>query len=170
MAIKAAGIIEESIVDGPGIRFVLFTQGCLLHCEGCHNQHTWDINGGTLMTSEELLSKIKSNPLIKGVTISGGEPFLQSKELIEFATGVKELGKELAIYSGYTFEQIIADEEKLELLKLADILVDGPFILAQKSLELKFRGSKNQRIINVKESLKTGEAVIETSKRWGGEN
>ena len=161
--IRLAGVIRESIVDGPGIRFVVFTQGCFHNCKGCHNVGTHNPNGGYLSNTDNLLNAIKQNPMLKGVTLSGGEPFEQAEKLIEFAKEVHKLGLDIVVYSGYTFEQIIGKskvkKEWLELLKECDILIDGKFILEQKSLTLNFRGSKNQRIIDVKKSLKIGVPV-----------
>jgi len=163
---KLAGIVQDSVTDGPGLRFVVFTQGCNHHCEGCHNPNTWDIDKGKTWTTQSLLTELDSNPLTKGVTISGGEPFLQAKALVEFAKAVKERKLELAIYSGYLFEEIIKDMEKVELLEQCDILIDGPFIKAQRSLDLMFKGSKNQRIVDVKKSLESNKIVSVKNNRW----
>lgn len=166
--IRVASFVQDSITDGPGLRFTLFVQGCDKFCEGCHNPSTWETVGGSEMTTDELFQKIKDNILLTGVTFSGGEPFLQASKLLPLAKKIKEIGLELAIYTGDTFEHLLAkkDDNVNALLSLADILVDGPFLLKERTLTLKFRGSKNQRIINVKESLKEGRAVIETSERW----
>jgi anaerobic ribonucleoside-triphosphate reductase activating protein len=169
MKLRIAGTIQESIVDGPGIRFVIFTQGCDFHCEGCHNTHTWNHESGQLIDTDFLYEKIKSNPLIRGITISGGEPFLQSAALIPLLTRLKDEKYEIAVYTGYCFEQLLKEDgSKCKMAKLADIIIDGKFILKQKSMLLKFKGSKNQRIINVQESLKQNKVIIETSERWGG--
>ena len=164
--IKVAGIVHDSVTDGPGLRFVVFVQGCLHKCKGCHNVSTWDINCGEEWTSDRLLDELDKNPLTKGVTISGGEPFLQSSALLDFAKGVKERGMELAIYSGFTFEELCMDEKKLELLKLCDVLVDGRFEIGKKSLDLKFRGSSNQRVIDVKKSLAENKVFVVSDERW----
>ncbi|HEY8390796.1 MAG TPA: anaerobic ribonucleoside-triphosphate reductase activating protein [Clostridia bacterium] len=169
MQLRISGLIQESIVDGPGIRFVIFAQGCDFHCEGCHNPQTWSHTGGTLVDTDTLYEKIKANPLIKGITISGGEPFLQSSALIPLIKKLKADGYEIAVYTGYCFEELLnCNDSKTEMAKLVDIIIDGRFILAQKSLLLKFKGSKNQRIINVQKSLQENKTVIETSERWGG--
>ncbi len=156
IVLRIAGVIEESIVDGPGVRFTLFLQGCHSHCKGCQNPQTWDFESGTLVTAKEILEKILSNPLIHGITFSGGEPFEQAENLIPFAAELKRRGYHLMAFSGYTFEELIARPACKELLTLLDILVDGPFIEEQKSLELRFRGSKNQRILDLSASRKHG--------------
>lgn len=158
-----AGVVKESIVDGPGIRYTIFTQGCPHNCEGCHNVHTHDPSGGKSITFDKILDDLKKNPLISGVTFSGGEPFMQAKELYELALLLKEKGLNILTYSGYTFEEIVRgyDENPYwkELLEITDYLIDGRFILAEKSLLLRFRGSKNQRIIDVKKSLAESSVV-----------
>ncbi len=166
--INVSGTVGESITDGPGFRFTLFVQGCPHHCEGCHNAHTWDFTEKTLMTPEEIFEKISKNPILDGVTLSGGEPFSQAEALIPLAKMIKGAGLELAAYSGYTFERLISGEVPFaaELLSYCDVLVDGPFVLKERSLELKFKGSHNQRILNVKESLAAGKAVLMEGNRW----
>ena len=168
--LNLAGILEDSIVDGPGIRTTFFAQGCPHRCPGCHNPETWSFDGGTLMDEETALQVVRSNPLCKGVTFSGGEPFAQAAAFAKLAHLLKEQGYEVASYSGYTFEQLLeGTAEQQELLKAIDILIDGPFLLAERSLELNFRGSKNQRILNVPKSLANGSPVTEISPRWLGE-
>ena len=164
--LRLAGIEQESIVDGPGIRVVIFCQGCLRHCEGCHNPETWDLKAGKLMSVDEVMTIIHNNPLCHGITFSGGEPFLQAEELTKLATSLK--GYELASYTGFTFEELLSNgtQEQLNLLSKLDVLIDGPFVLSERTLNLSFRGSKNQRILNISESLKTGKAILETSLRW----
>ncbi len=165
-----AGITEDSIVDGPGIRTTFYAQGCPHHCPGCHNPETWPLEGGTPMEEARLANIAMSNPLSKGVTFSGGEPFAQAAGFAELGRLLKEAGYEVASYSGYTFEQLLAGTpEQRQLLQTLDVLIDGPFVLAEKSLELNFRGSRNQRVLNVPKSLAAGEAVAETSGRWLGE-
>lgn len=154
--LRVAGVIEESIVDGPGLRFVLFLQGCRTHCPGCQNPQTWDFEGGELVSVQEILSRLQGDPLVHGVTLSGGEPFEQVEALLPLAAELKRRGYNLMAYSGYTFEALAEKPECRELLSLLDLLVDGPFLLAQKSLELRFRGSSNQRILNVPESIAQG--------------
>ena len=166
--IRIAGMVEDSIVDGPGLRFTLFTQGCPHHCPGCHNPETHDIRNGETIELKEIYQRIKNDKGITGVTFSGGDPFLQAQKLIPLAKKLKEDGYDLAMYSGWTFEEL--SDSKIpgakELLSFADTLVDGKFILEQRSLELPFRGSKNQRIIDVQKSLKLGFAVESTDPEW----
>ena len=165
-----SGIVSDSIVDGPGIRTTIFCQGCPHHCPGCHNPETWDFGCGTRVPVEDLVDVVRSNPLCRGVTFSGGEPFAQAAGFAKLARLLKEKGYEVASYSGYTFEALMngSDDQK-ELLRSIDILIDGPFLMAEKSLEVPFRGSRNQRILDVKKSLAEGTAVCVTSGRWLGE-
>lgn len=165
-----AGIQADSIVDGPGIRTTVFCQGCPHHCPGCHNPETWEFGCGTPTEAETVLEIVRGNPLCRGVTFSGGEPFSQAEELARLGKMLKAAGYEVAAYSGYTLEQLLegTDGQK-ELLGTLDVLIDGPFLQAERSLELNFRGSRNQRVLNVPESLKAGKAVEETSPRWLGE-
>jgi anaerobic ribonucleoside-triphosphate reductase activating protein len=157
-------MIQDSIVDGPGFRFTLFTQGCPHHCEGCHNPETHDFNGGSEMSTDEVIKKLLSNPLTDGITFSGGEPFEQAGECAVIAKAARENGLNVWAYSGYTFDELLVKAEKqpdvMELLKLTDVLVDGRFVLEQRSLSLKWRGSANQRILDVPASLTAGQAVL----------
>ena len=164
-----AGIVSDSIVDGPGIRTTIFCQGCPHHCEGCHNPETWEFGCGTPMEEERIVEIVRSNPLCRGVTFSGGEPFAQAEGFARLAKLLKSYGYEVAAYSGYTFQQLLrGTPAQRELLECIDVLIDGPFVLEQRSLQLPFRGSRNQRILNVPESLSRGEAVEHTSGRWTG--
>ena len=168
--LNLSGIISDSIVDGPGIRTTIFCQGCPHHCPGCHNPETWDFGCGTDVPVEDLVDVVRRNPLCRGVTFSGGEPFAQGKAFAKLARLLKEKGYEVASYSGFTFEELLeGTEEQKDLLQNIDILIDGPFLMAQKSLEVPFRGSRNQRILDVKKSLAKGKAVSVTSGRWLGE-
>ena len=165
-----SGIVGDSIVDGPGIRTTIFCQGCPHHCPGCHNPETWDFGCGTPMDEETILKIVRSNPLCRGVTFSGGEPFAQSAGFVRLAKLLKAAGYEVASYSGYTFEQLLTgSDDQRALLETIDILIDGPFLQAEKSLELVFKGSRNQRILDVPKSLAAGKAVETTSRRWLGE-
>ncbi len=160
--LRIAGTVNDSIVDGDGIRFTIFTQGCPHNCEGCHNPQTHDFNGGTVADTDELLEKIKENPLLDGVTFSGGEPFCQAHELAVMGKKIKSLGLNITTYTGYTFEELYTNRDKNhwgELLAVTDILIDGRFILALKDWTIKFRGSSNQRYIDCQESLREGRAV-----------
>ncbi len=158
--LRVAGREEESIVDGPGLRYVLFTQGCPHRCPGCHNPETLDPNGGTSVSLDVILKHILQNPLIHRVTFSGGEPFMQAKELLPLAEELAGLGYHLMAYSGYTYEELLEDPCKKALLERMDLLVDGPFVEAEKTLEKPFVGSKNQRILDVQASLRVGRPVL----------
>lgn len=164
MEIRIAGTVEDSIVDGPGLRFVVFTQGCPHHCDGCHNPETHDFAGGRVTTTDALFEQCMENPLCSGVTFSGGEPFCQAEALYELGSRFKSAGKHLMCYSGWTFEELLAKAQREEsvgkLLSIADVLVDGKFDISKRSLSLQYRGSSNQRLINVQESLKTGTTVV----------
>ena len=162
MELRIAGTVNDSIVDGPGIRFTIFVQGCPHDCKGCHNPQTHDFNGGIIISTEVLLEKIKGNPLLDGVTFSGGEPFCQAQALASLGKEIKKLGLNIVTYTGYTFEKLFESRDQNnwdELFKVTDILIDGPFILEQKDWEIKFRGSSNQRYIDCQESIKQGRAV-----------
>jgi len=160
MNIRIAGLVNDSIVDGPGFRFTVFTQGCPHHCPGCHNPQTHDFSGGKDAETGEIIEKIRKNPLLDGITLSGGEPFCQSAACAEIARAAKKLGLNVWSYSGYTFEELVSGKEEwLELLREIDVLVDGRFELEKRTLECRFRGSWNQRLINVPASLKQGSAV-----------
>lgn len=156
---KVAELVNDSIVDGPGFRLAVFTQGCPHKCEGCHNLHTHDPAGGYEISVEAVLDKIKQNPLLDGITLTGGEPFVQAAELIPLAKAVQEMGLHVIAYSGFTFEELLKQPDAAELLRYVDVLVDGPFILSRRSLALRFRGSDNQRVIDVPKSLEQGIAV-----------
>ena len=163
MRIRLAGLIPESYVDGPGIRFTIFVQGFPHNCEGCHNPETHDFEGGRLADTDRIYNKIKQFPLSKGVTFSGGEPFCQAEPLAELAEKLKADGYHLMSYSGWTYEQLVKKGETepfvKKLLGLLDVLVDGRFVLAERTLELHFRGSRNQRLIDVPKSLGSGKAI-----------
>lgn len=155
MKIRIAGVVPESIVDGEGIRYAIFMQGCNRHCEGCQNPATHPLDGGKIVDTDELIDAIKKNPLLSGITLTGGEPLLQIPAAIELAKATKNLGLNVWCYTGYTYEEIPPDAQ--ELLKYVDVLVDGEFILALRDLELDFRGSKNQRIIDLNKLRKSDE-------------
>ena len=145
---RVLNIIHDSIVDGEGLRTVIFFAGCSHHCKGCHNPQSWDFNGGTETIVEEIMDEIKSNPLCQGVTFSGGEPFHQADKILPLAKKLKEEGYNIWCYTGYTLEQILTYSVlKPKLLEYIDVLVDGKFIEEQKDLTLKFKGSRNQRIL-----------------------
>ncbi|MDR0490618.1 MAG: anaerobic ribonucleoside-triphosphate reductase activating protein [Oscillospiraceae bacterium] len=160
---RIAGTVQDSIVDGPGFRFAVFAQGCELCCEGCHNPGTWDIGGGEEAGADELIAEMLSNPMTDGLTLSGGEPFLQAGECVALAGAARGNGLNVWVFTGFSFEELLSraeDEPAVrELLELTDVLVDGPFKLAERTLSLKWRGSRNQRIIDVPKSLETRELV-----------
>lgn len=171
MEIHVAGIMENSIVDGPGMRAVLFLQGCPHHCKGCHNPETWDINSPTAETTtvQELGERILAIKHINKLTISGGDPIMQAAACLDLIRYLKsrrlELGKpkyHIILYTGYTFEQLLERKDPTvnELLSECNQVVDGPFIESEKSFDCLYRGSKNQRIINSKTSLMLGEIVL----------
>lgn len=163
MDIRIAGTANDSIVDGPGLRFTLFTQGCPHKCPGCHNPQTHDFNGGEVTDTAAVIEKIRKNPLLDGVTFSGGEPFCQTKPLCEIASEIKGSGLNIVTYTGYTFEYLLehADSSNgfMDLLECTDILVDGRFELDKRTLDADFRGSSNQRILDCRESLRQKKAV-----------
>lgn len=161
--LRLAGVIRESIVDGPGWRFVVFVQGCPHHCPGCQNPQTHDFDGGYETTVGNIVNAVKENKLLSGITLSGGEPFTQAKALTVLAKEIKALGLDVMSFSGWTYEELLqganSENRWRELLEELSYLIDGKFLIAEKSLELKFRGSKNQRIVDVKKSLASGTTV-----------
>ena len=152
MRIRISGIVQDSIVDGPGLRTAVFVQGCSHGCPGCHNPDTHDPSGGQEMDTEDILADLMKNPLCAGLTLSGGEPFEQAGPCLSLACGAHALGKNVWTYTGYTLEALQAKEDPYiaRLLAETDVLVDGPYLAEQRSLEIKFRGSKNQRLIDMK--------------------
>ena len=157
MNMRIAGIVNDSIVDGPGLRLAIFAQGCPHHCPGCHNPESHDFAGGSDMDTEKIIARMDANPLLDGITLTGGEPFEQPDAYRILADAAHARGLNVWAYSGYTFEQLCAVPEKRRLLEACDVLVDGPFLLAERSLDLRFRGSKNQRVLKVAELLAGGE-------------
>lgn len=152
MNLQVLDINEGTSVDGPGLRTSIYFAGCIHHCLGCHNPQSWDPKGGKVVSEEELLKVIEYNDF--NVTFSGGDPFMQAKAVGHLASRIKkELGKNIWCYTGYTWEQLLEHADYKDLLNNIDILVDSPFILAQRDISLLFRGSPNQRIIDVKASL-----------------
>ena len=166
--LRIADTIQDSIVDGPGFRFVVFTQGCLRHCPECHNRHTWDPAGGKEVTVDSLYKTLSANPLTDGLTLSGGEPYLQAAACAELAQKAKAGGFNVWCYSGYTFEEILetskTDPGFKALIEATDVLIDGMFLIEEKSLTLKWRGSQNQRVIDVRKSLESGEVVLHANR------
>jgi anaerobic ribonucleoside-triphosphate reductase activating protein len=149
-------------VDGPGLRTVLWTQGCKHHCIGCHNPGTHPLDGGFETSTEEIMETLKTLKLQKGITFSGGEPFLQPEACAEIARFCHNLNWDVWVYTGYTYEEILANNNSLwnEFLEEIDVLIDGPFILEKKDFTLLYRGSSNQRIIDVNLSKKNNKIVF----------
>ena len=147
------GLVQDSIVDGPGMRFVCFVQGCPHHCPGCHNPDSHDPSGGTEMTADEVIEQMLSNPLTDGLTLSGGEPFNQAKDCLAIAKAAHAHGLNVWCYTGHTLEHLMdngTDAQKA-LLREVDVLVDGRYVQEKRSLSIEWRGSTNQRIIDLKE-------------------
>lgn len=153
-------LLTDSIVDGEGLRAVLWTQGCSHNCKGCHNPETHAFDKGTLVEVEKVKDLIKDLTLQDGLTLSGGDPFFQPEACLEIAKFAKERGLNVWAYTGFLFEDLLNNEKMRNLLNYIDVLVDGPFMLENKTLSLKFRGSSNQRIINVPKSLKQGKVSV----------
>lgn len=171
MDIQLAGFVNDSIVDGPGFRLAVFTQGCPHNCPGCHNPNTHDPAGGSVKQTDDLIRAMGENPLLDGLTLTGGEPFMQPEACLALARAAKEMGLNVWIYSGYLFEALLQRARRepavMELLNTCDILVDGPFLLKERTLELRFRGSKNQRLIDLHASMERGEAVVAEDHNGG---
>ena len=157
--LQVAALLEESIVDGPGIRTVIFLQGCPRHCEGCHNPNLLPFTGGMEYTARQLADEVfaKITPLHRGITLSGGDPLAQPEAVLEFLRIVRSEKPKLTVwcYTGYCYDEV----KDYPLLAEIDVLVDGPFILAQRNLDLPFRGSDNQRLIDVPETRAAGSVV-----------
>ena len=162
MKINISDFERGSIVDGPGIRFAIFVQGCPHHCEGCHNPSTHAFVDNKIMDTDEIFDMIKERKLLKGVTFSGGEPFCQVQPLLALARRIRrETNLDIVCYTGYTFEQLLAkgDTDVEELISLCRFIVDGRFVLAQRDLSLLYRGSTNQRLLDGKKSIEERKAV-----------
>ncbi len=162
--LRIAGIVRESIVDGPGIRFTVFCQGCPHNCEGCHNTETHDFKGGYDCSIDKIVEEIDKDPLLQGVTFSGGEPACQPEGFLALARKVKERNLNIMMFSGYTYEELMEkakdDEDLSNLLDIIDFLVDGRFVLAERDLTLHFRGSRNQRILDMNQSRQQKQPII----------
>lgn len=185
VSLRLAGVVRESIVDGPGLRFAIFCQGCPHNCPKCHNQDTHDFSGGYDCDIQKIVNAIEENPLLSGVTFSGGEPSHQPVAFLEIAKKVKSRGLNIWMYSGYTLEELLSranstisdldnpnenssqtsekNEEQVALkglLSLIDVLVDGKFINELKDLTLPFRGSRNQRIIDMAATKRHNKIIL----------
>ncbi|MDR3050235.1 MAG: anaerobic ribonucleoside-triphosphate reductase activating protein [Oscillospiraceae bacterium] len=168
MEIRLAGLVVDSIVDGPGLRLAVFVQGCAHRCPGCHNPASHDPAGGYTDDTERLLTLLRGNALLSGITLSGGEPLLQPVPCLALAQGSHALGKNVWLYTGYTWEEMLgqSDPDVLALLCAVDVVVDGPFIEAQRTLNLRFRGSKNQRLLDAPASRAAGQPVPHSLPVW----
>ncbi len=168
MIFRVNGIMNDSIVDGPGLRLAVFVQGCSHGCAGCHNPETHDIIGGREMDTDTVKEMLKNNPLLDGLTLSGGEPFEQADACLVMAKDAKARGLNVWIYSGYVYEALKRKDDGAVqgLLDTCDVLVDGPFVLGQRSLDLDFRGSKNQRLVDLKKSREAGEVRLWERPKW----
>lgn len=155
--VRLSGIAYESLVNGPGLRRVFFAQGCKHNCKGCFNPETHDFEGGEEFNIDSLIDDAKSNPMLKGITFSGGDPLEQGESFAYMAKRFKEIGLNIWVFTGYKFEYILENLDKIagwrELIENIDVLVDGRFEETLKNDNLKFKGSSNQRIIDVKSSL-----------------
>ncbi|MDR2607129.1 MAG: anaerobic ribonucleoside-triphosphate reductase activating protein [Treponema sp.] len=156
------GIESESIVDGPGFRYTVFVQGCDFSCPGCHNPQLQTREGGRSVALGEILDAIRGNPLLDGLTLSGGDPFVQAASCAALAEEVHVLGLSVFTYTGYTFETLWQAENSAwrHLIRATDVLVDGPFVRELRNIDLRFRGSSNQRLIDVRRTLAAGEIVV----------
>lgn len=161
---RIANLMSDSIVDGPGLRLTVFTQGCPHGCPGCHNPETHDSVGGREVSVHELEEALGKNPLLQGLTLSGGDPFLQAAECAELARAAHRRGLDVWTYTGYVYEDLLAAGrvEFDALLDETDVLVDGPFVQAKKSYSALFRGSDNQRLIDLKKTRRAGCVVLWT--------
>lgn len=147
MQVRLAGIKQESVTDGAGLRSVIYFQGCPHHCPGCHNPESHDPSAGYAAKTDEILELLCSNQLIDGITLSGGEPFSQPQAALALARGARLRGKTVWVYTGFTLATILADPTKRPVLNYTDVLIDGTFLLAERDLSLPYRGSRNQRLL-----------------------
>lgn len=158
--LRILSIIEDTMVDGPGFRTSIYSAGCSHNCPGCHNRQSWDFNQGRQMTTDEIMAVILADPFAN-VTFSGGDPMYQAEGFTELAYAIHERSnKTIWCFTGFTFEALLAQPAQLKLLEQIDVLVDGPFIEKLKNPDLLYRGSSNQRLIDVKKSLKQGKVVL----------
>lgn len=157
--IQILDIIEDTMVDGPGFRTSIYCAGCRHHCPGCHNPQSWDFEGGRAVTTEEVMRVIEADPYAN-VTFTGGDPMYQPEGFAELARAIHErTGKSIWCYTGFTFEELVNNPRQRQLLEEVDVLVDGPFVKSLRDESLCFRGSANQRLIDVAASLKAGHVV-----------
>lgn len=165
MNIQLSGVVNDSIVDGPGMRLTVFTQGCPHHCPMCHNPNTHDPLGGHVGDTEAIIDTFMENPLLDGITLSGGEPLLQPVPCTHLAEAAEKAGLNVWLYTGYVWEDLMKEgqPEILALLTHTAVMVDGLFHAEERSLDLLFRGSENQRIIDVQKSLDAGNVILWTT-------
>ena len=157
--ISVLSIVHDTMVDGPGFRTSIYCAGCHHHCPECHNPQAWDINHGTMTSTEEIMKEIMDDPFAN-VTFTGGDPMFQAEGFAELARAIRaQSDKDIWCFTGYKFENLLKNPKQLELLKLIDVLVDCPFMKDLRDEDLFFRGSSNQRLINVKKSLETGKVI-----------
>lgn len=168
MEIRLAGVVEESIVDGPGYRMAVFVQGCPHGCPGCHNPKTHDPAGGYLADTDAIIAKLGKNPLVRGVTLTGGEPMMQAAALCEIAAAAQVKGMSVWCYTGYTLEALAKERnaDRMRLLGLVDVLVDGPYIARERSLDLLYCGSRNQRLIDMRRTRESGAVCLFEPETW----
>jgi len=163
LLLRVAGVVKQSVVDGPGLRLTVFTQGCPHKCPGCHNPATHDFEGGWETPVAALLEELDKNPLLAGVTLSGGEPLCRAEELFPLVEGTRARGKNVVCFTGYTFEELLELRERdcalARLLPMIDLLIDGRYEQSQRDLTLNLRGSRNQRVLDLPASLTSGEVV-----------
>ena len=161
MKIRLAAYLQpDSIVDGEGVRTVVWTQGCPHHCPGCHNASTWDFNDGALIDVEDVITELKKIKNQDGITLSGGDPVCQAEACYEISKAAHSMGLNVWCYTGFTYEQMLLNPKARKLLEQIDVLVDGKFVQEEKSYDIYFRGSRNQRIIDVPKSLETEQVVL----------
>lgn len=156
LTVRLAGTIPHSTVNGPGVRYVLFFQGCRHHCRDCQNPETWDFSGGTELPVTDITEELRNTRYIDGITLSGGDPLCQPEAAAEIARRAKEYGLSVWCYTGYTWEALLsgaAGESALAALQWIDVLVDGPFLPEEKTEQALYRGSGNQRLIDLPRSL-----------------
>ncbi|MBR6798094.1 MAG: anaerobic ribonucleoside-triphosphate reductase activating protein [Opitutales bacterium] len=162
MKIRVLRIVPDTIVDGPGLRTSIYCAGCAHHCPGCHNPQTWDFAAGTPMTPQEISDAVMAESPDSGITFTGGDPLYQAEAFAELAKLIKTAFPQKTIwcYTGFLFEEILSDEKMKKLLPWLDVLVDGPFVMALRDTKnLRFRGSSNQRLVDVPASLRAGHVV-----------
>lgn len=165
--LRVGGVVSDSIVDGPGLRLAVFTQGCPHACPGCHNPQSHDPAGGYDIAIDDIVEKAQKNPLLAGITLSGGEPMEQAEACLALVQALPK-GLTVWLYTGWRWEEIHerGDAARIALLNACDVVVDGRFLLAGRSLALRFRGSNNQRLIDVAQTKEAGEIVLWTPPAW----